>query len=156
MNMRLKLLANVYCVVMMLAMTTTSISCSRKDPNIPKVDAAVRLFNGRFNAGRFHEIYANADPRFKQSVSEEELATKLTGLLQEHGPIQSSGMNGFESMTRWQRMFPESKPTRFIGVYNHCRSEGFQELFTFDVTGDEAKLLAFETSIEDANRKLLH
>jgi hypothetical protein len=130
-----------------------SVSCDRRDPNIPKVDAAVRLFNGRFNAGRFQEIYSNADPRFQKSITEDEFTAKLAGLLEEHGPIHSSGMNGFEGMTRWQKLFPETKPTRFIGVYNHCTSGGFQELFTFDVTGLEAKLLVFETSIEDANRK---
>jgi hypothetical protein len=140
----------------MAAITSTSISCNRRDPNIPKVDAAVRVFNGRFNVGRFHEIYATADPRFQQSVSEEDFTIKLAGLLQEHGPIESSGMNGFESMTRWERLFPESKAKRFIGVYSRCKSGGFQELFTFDVTGKEAKLLEFDTSIEDANRRLRH
>lgn len=154
--MRLHLVGKVFCAVMIVGIPATSISCNRRDPNIPKVDAAVRLFNGRFNAGRFHEIYVNADPSFQQSVSEEELTAKLAGLLQEHGPIESSGRNGFEGMTRWQRLFPESKPTRFIGVYSRCKSGGFQQLFTFNVTGAEAKLLEFETSIEDANRKLRH
>ena len=150
----MKLVGNVYCAAMIAVLAATSISCTRRDPTIPKVDAAVRLFNGRFNAGRFHEIYTSADPRFQQSVSEDEFTTKLEGLLLEHGQIQSSVMNGFDSFTRWQRMFPESKPTRFIGFYNHCKSEGFQELFTFDVTGDEARLLKFGTSITDPNTKL--
>ena len=116
----------------------------------------MRLFNGRFNAGLFHEIYQAADPRFQQSVREADFTVKLEGLFQEHGPIQSSGVNGIEGMTRWQRMFPEFKPTRFIGVYSKCKSGGFEELFTFDVTGNEAKLLEFYTSIEEANRKRPH
>ena len=75
-------------------------------------------------------------------------------MLQEHGAIQTAGVNGIEGMTRWQKLFPETKPTRFIGYYFHCKGGGFQGLFTFDVTGDEARLLSFETSIEDANRRL--
>lgn len=149
--MRLSLFLQVCCAVVIAAITATSISCHRRDPNIPKVDAAVRLFNGRFNAGRFHEMYANADPRFQQTVTEDEFTMKLSGLLQEHGPIESSGMNGFEGMTRWQRLFPETKRTRFIGVYNHCKTGGFQEFFTFEVVNDEAKLLGFGTSIEELN-----
>jgi len=131
-------------------------SCNRKDPNVPKVVQAVKLFNGRFNAVRFHEIYASADTRFQQSVSETEFTDKLESLLREHGPIQESNVNGIDYMTRWQRLFPELKPTRFIGYYSRCSTGGFQELFQFDVTGDEAKLLEFETSIEDANRKRKH
>jgi hypothetical protein len=154
--MRFRLVGKVCCGVMIAVIIATSISCHRKDPNIPKVDAAINLFNGRFNASRFHEIYANADPSFQKSVSEEEFTAKLAGLLQEHGPIESSGINGFEGMTRWQRLFPESKPTRFIGVYSRCKTGGFQEFFTFNVTGDEARLLEFGTSIEELNRKLRH
>lgn|GEM_PF-5530618 len=144
------------CCIVMIAAAAMSISCSRRDPYIQKVDAAVRLFNDRFNAGQFHEIYADADPRFQQFVHEDEFTGKLESLFQEHGPIQSSGMNGFEDKTRWQRIFPEFKPTRFIGVYSKCKSGSFQELFTFDVTGNDAKLLEFYTSIEEANRKRTH
>ena len=128
-------------------------SCNRKDPNIPKVVKAVRVFNERFNTAHFHEIYANADQRFQQSTSEGEFPGKLTALLQEHGPIQESNINGFEGTNRWQRLFPELRPTRFIGYYNKCKIGGFQSLFTFDVTAAEAMLLQFDTSIEDANKK---
>jgi len=136
---------------MIAVITATSISCHRRDPYIAKVDAGVRLFNGRFNAGRFHDIYANADPRFQQTISEDEFTNKLSSLFQEHGPIESSGLNGIDGMTRWQRLFPETKRTRFIGVYNHCKTGGFQEFFTFDIVNDEAKLLGFGTSIEELN-----
>lgn len=151
--MRLKFVGNICCAVVIAVLAANLSSCNRKDPNIQKVDAAISLFNGRYNLGRFHDIYANADPRFQESVSEDEFTKKLAGLLQEHGPIQSSGVNGVQGMTRWQRIFPESLPTRSLGVYNDGTNGGFQELFTFDVTGNEAKLLEFETSIEDANRK---
>ncbi len=137
---------------MVAAIWCVTLSCSRKDPNIPKVDKAIRLFNGRFNAARFHEIYSDADPRFQQSVSEVDFTQKLSGFLGEHGPIQNSNINGFEGMTRWQRMFPESKPTRFIGIYSKCKNGGFQEFFEFDVTGNDAKLLKFGTDLSDLNK----
>jgi len=141
---------------MLIAAAITALSCNRKDPSIPKLVTAVKVFDGRFNAVQFHEIYANADPRFQQSVSESEFSAKLAALLQEHGPIQESSINGFDYTTRWQKLFPELRATRFVGYYNRCKTGGFQSLFKFDVTGDEAKLLEFETSIEDANRKLKH
>ena len=65
-------------------------------------------------------------------------------------------MSGFDGMTCWQRIFPEFKPTRFIGYYSRCRNGGIQGLFQFDVTGDETKLLEFSTSLEEANRKIKH
>jgi hypothetical protein len=144
----------ISCGVLIASVSVIASSCTRKDPNLPKVVVAARLFIDRFNAGSFAEIYATADPRFKQSVSEEQFSRKLAGLLQEHGAIQSAGVNGIEGKTRWQRFLPEFKPTRFIGYYFRCKDGGFQGLFQFDVTGDEARLLSFETSIEDANRKL--
>ena len=139
---------------MILSACVISISCTRRDPNAPKVVAAVEFFIVRFNAGKFGEIYAKADPRFQQSISEEGFSLKLAALLQKHGVIKSAGVNGFESMTRWQKLFPESKPTRFIGYYFGCKDGGFQGLFTFDVTSNEARILNFATSIEEANRKL--
>jgi hypothetical protein len=152
--MRLRFLSTISCGVLIASVCLISISCTRKDPNVPKVVAAVKFFIDRFNAGKFGEIYATADPRFQKSVSEQEFSLKLAGLLQEHGMIRSAGVNGFESMTRWQKLFPESKPIRFVGYYFGCKEGGFQGLFTFDVTGSEARLLKFGTSIEDPNNKL--
>jgi hypothetical protein len=149
---RLRQSGPVCCAVLIAAVSTVAVGCTRRDPNVPKVDAALVLFNDRFNAGQFHKIYQAADSRFQQSVNEADFTTKLAGLLKEHGQIQSSGLNGIEGMTRWQKLFPESKPTRFVGYYSQCKSGGFQELFTFDVTGDDAKLLEFYTSVEDANK----
>jgi len=154
--MELKLVGKICCAAVMVVISAISISCNRRDPNLPKVAAAIRKFNGRFNSGRFEEIYADADSGFQQTVTEDDFKKKVGSLLQEHGPIQSTSVNGFEDMTRWQRLFPETKPTRFLGVYSHCRDGGFQELFEFDVTGEEAKLLKFDTSIEDANRNRNH
>jgi hypothetical protein len=142
--------------VLALILLTASVSCNRRDPNIPKVARAVQVFDDRFNQGKFHEIYADADLRFQQSVSEHEFSEKLATLLREHGPIQEIHVNGVDYMNRWQRLLPELKPTRFIGYYTKCTNGTFQQLFIFDVTGAEAKLMEFETSIEDANRKRKH
>ena len=152
--MRVRFFSTICCGFLIASVSVISISCTRRDANALKVAVAVRIFIDRFNAGKFGEIYATSDPRFQQSATEDQFSGKLAGLLQEHGAIQSAGVNGIEYMTRWQRLFPETKPTRFIGYYFHCRDGGFQGLFTFDVTGNEARLLSFETSVEDANRKL--
>ena len=143
----------VIAVVASLSLTN---ACTRKDPNIPKVGKAVRTFNDHFNASEFHEIYSEADPRLRDSVGEVEFTSKLSDLFQQHGQIQTSSINGIEDMTRWQRLFPESKPTRFIGFYNHCSVGGFQTLFQFEVTGEDAKLLEFDTDVDEHNKRLRH
>jgi len=153
---RLQTVPRLFYVITVAALWCCATSCNRKDPNIPKVDSAIRLFNGRFNAARFREIYLDADPRFRQSVGESEFTSKLALLLQEHGPIRESNINGFEGLTRWQRMFPEFRPSRSIAIFSKCDNGGFQELFVFDVTGQEAKLVEFETDINDHNKKLQH
>jgi len=118
--------------------------------------AAVRDFNTRFNHAQFNELYAHAHPQFRASISEQEFSEKLSNLLQEHGPIRESNINGIDYFSRWQRMFPEFKPTRSVFIFSRCRDGGFQEIFSFDVSGEEAKLLEFSTSIEEANSKLKH
>ena len=143
-------------VIALVASLGLANACTRNDPNIPKVAKAARAFDDHFNASQFHEIYSEADPRLRNSVGEVEFTSTLSDLLQRHGQIQTSSINGFDDMTRWQRFFPESKPTRFIGFYNHCSVGGFQALFVFDVTGEEAKLLEFDTDIDEHNRKLQH
>src|SRR5687767_9786997 len=141
------------CAIAVLAMSSVITSCNRQDPNIPKVTKAVRAFNARFNAEQFEEIYSEADQKFRTSVTRDSFTSRLRGLRQTHGPIQRSGVNGIESLSRWQRLFPESKPTRFIGFYNHCTNGGFQALFEFDVTADDARLLEFSTDINEHNNK---
>ena len=143
-------------VIAFVASLSLANACTRNDPNIPKVGKAVRRFNDHFNASQFHEIYSEADQRLRNSIGEVEFTSKLSELFQRHGQIQTSSINGFEDMTRWQRLFPESKPTRFIGFYNHCSVGGFQALFEFDVTGEEAKLLEFDTDIDEHNKKHQH
>src|SRR5947207_13571687 len=129
------------CIIAVVASLGLVNACTRRDPNIAKVSKAVRTFNDDFNASQFHKIYSEADPRLRNSVGEVEFTSKLSDLFQQHGQIQTTSINGFEDMTRWQKLFPESKPTRFIGFYNHCSVGGFESLFEFDVTGEEAKLL---------------
>jgi hypothetical protein len=131
-------------------------ACNRRDEDGGKVVKAAKTFNDRFNASQFHEIYIDADPRLRNSVSEVDFTAKLSDLRRQHGSIDSSSVNGFEGKTFWDRVLPRSKSTRFIGYYNHCTSGGFQSLFVFDITGDQAKLVEFDTDIDEHNRKLLH
>jgi hypothetical protein len=127
-------------------------SACAKDTNLSKVFAAVRTFHSQFNAGRFHDMYANADARLRASISEDDFVAKLSSLRQSHGQIRDSGINGFEDFSQWQRIFPNAKPVRFVGFYNHCEQDGFQEFFQWDVQGNEAKLVTYENDLDDSNR----
>lgn len=120
-------------------------ACERKDTNMPKVFRAVAKFNTQFNAGNFQEAYTNADSRLRGSISEDVFVAKLNELRQQCGRILESGMDGFNDLTWWQRRFPELKLTRFIGIGNKCANGRLQEFFEWDVSGDEAKLIKFDT-----------
>jgi hypothetical protein len=140
---RLKLIALLVASLMMPA-------CS--DTNLRKVFQAINVFHARFNAGQFSEIYRDADPQFRASISEADFVAKLERLRQEHGAIRESGVNGLEHMTRFHRWFPNSRKVRFIGFYNHCEKGGFQEFFSWDVSGTEASLQFYENDIATVNR----
>jgi hypothetical protein len=140
------------CFAAMFGLLALAGACNRRNVNAPKIKKAVTSFNDRFNSSEFHEIYVATDERLRKSVSESEFSSKLSELRRLHGPIQSSTVNGFQAPTRWDRFFPPS--TEFIGYYNHCSDGGFQSLFIFDVTGEEAKLVEFDTDIDEHNKKL--
>jgi hypothetical protein len=139
-------------VAALVSVLVFSGACIRRNVSAGKVTAAVKRFNDRFNSSEFHEIYIDADERFRKSVSEADFILKLSELRRQHGPIQSSNVNGFQEEKGWHRLFPPA--TEFIGYYNHCSAGGFQSLFVFDITGEEAKLVEFETDINDHNKKL--
>lgn len=122
------------------------------DTNIRRVVQAVNVFHERFNAGQFREIYRNAGSQFRASISEADFIAKLDGLRRKHGAIRKSNINGLEGKTRFQRYFPNYAKTRFIGFYNHCENDGFQEFFSWDVSGAEVTLLSYETNIATLNR----
>ena len=125
-------------------------ACS--DTNLRKVFQATNVFHTRFNAGQFSEIYRDADPQFRASISEADFIAKLDGLRQAHGAIRKSSVNGLEHMTRFQRYFPNSKKIRFVGFYNQCENGGFQEFFSWDVGGTEASLRFYENDIVTVNQ----
>lgn len=128
-------------------------ACERKDTNMPKVFRAVAKFNGQFNAGRFHDMYTNADSKLHDSISENDFVAKLGELRQQNGEIQESNINGIQGMTWLQRLFPETKSTRSIGISNKCSNGRIQEFFDFDVRGDEAKVTNFDTDMDSFNNK---
>jgi hypothetical protein len=136
--------------MMLLSVMLFSSACA-KDTNITKVFQAARKLHLQFNDGNFHDIYAEADPKFRESISEDAFIAKLDKLRQTHGRIQQSSLMGFEASTWWQRHFPNLKPVRFVGFYNHCEQDGFQEFMDWDVRGGEPKLLRYENDIESMN-----
>jgi len=129
-------------VAALVSVLVFSGACIRRNVIAGKVTPAVKRFNDRFNSSEFHEIYIDTDERFRKSVSEADFVSKLSELRRQHGPIQSTTVNGFQEE---KGLFPPA--TEFIGYYNHCSAGGFQSLFVFDITGDEAKLV-------DHNKKL--
>lgn len=120
-------------------------ACS--DTNLSKVSQAAHIFHERFNAGQFQEIYRDADPQFRASISEADFIAKLDGRRQKHGAIRKSNVNGVEPKGMFHRYFPDYQQTRFSGFYNHCENGGFQEFIIWNVSGTEAKLRFYEINI---------
>src|SRR5690348_5514563 len=99
--MRTNLLYKTVYVIAVIFLWSQASACTRKDPNIGKVVQAAKLFNERFNSSQFKEIYADADPRLRNSIGEIEFTSKLSELFKQHGSIKSTSVNGLDAMTRW-------------------------------------------------------
>lgn len=142
-----------------------SVACAGKDTNTLKVHQGITQFHARYNDKRFVEIYRSADARLRDSISETDFVSKLTELRKHCGEIHEPRVSAFEEQTWWQRFAPNMKPTRFAGLSSKCsRLAGsgvehlfvdngrLQELFLWDVRGEVAQLVKFETDLNAFNK----
>jgi hypothetical protein len=133
----------------LLFVSFSSTACG--DTNLRKINEAAKVFHLRFNAAQFSEIYRDAHPQFRASVTEADFIARLAGLRRKHGAILNSNVNGVEDKSGFRRYFPKFQKTRVSSFYNHCESEGFQELFMWDVSGTEVRLKSYVTDIAFRN-----
>ncbi len=103
-------------------------------------EAAVAQFHSRYNAGRYHEIYMEADEEFRKSATEEEFITLLEAIKRKLGTVAHAGPAG------WNVNVTTAGTLVSLG-YNVEFSEGKgTEQFAFRVRGDKAFLYNYNVN----------
>ena len=85
------------CFVTLAALLLAGGSCSLNDLTKGKglSETAVAQFHNQFNAGQYHEIYAQTDEGFKKEASEEDLGTLLEAVRRKLGTVDGSTQAGW-------------------------------------------------------------
>ena len=97
-------------------------------------EAAVVKFHDQFNAGKYHEIYENADDGFKKSVSESDFVGLLEAVKRKLGTIKQAHSASWGVNTT-------AMGTMATLSYDVDFSEGKgSEQFVFRISGDNALL----------------
>jgi hypothetical protein len=131
--MRVKRKSILLIVALLL---TTGSSCSlTKGKGI--AEAAVVQFHDRYNAGQFHEIYAETDEEFKKSASESDFIAMLEALRRKLGTVTKTNPAG------WGVNATPMGTIATLG-YEVDFSEGKgTEQFVFHISGDKAMLYRY-------------
>lgn len=111
-------------------------SCSlQKDKSTG--ENAVARFHTQFNAGQYHDIYAQTDEGFRKNTSEEQMAALL-------GAIQRKlGLEKDANQVDW-RVNATTAGTQVFLTYRTTFTEGdATEQFVFFVSGNNARLFKY-------------
>lgn len=97
-------------------------------------EEAVVQFHNQFNAGQYHEIYAQSDAGFRKAASEADTLALFEAVRRKLGTVKNS------TQTRWQ-MNSTPGGTMVSLAYDVEFSEGKgTEEFVFHLNGDKALL----------------
>jgi uncharacterized protein DUF4019 len=101
---------------------------------------AVVQFHNQFNAGQYHEIYAQSDDGFRKATSEADALALFEAVRRKLGTIKNS------TQTRWH-VNATPGGTRVILAYDVEFSEGKgTEEFVFHINGDKALLFNYNVN----------
>ena len=117
----------------------TVISCSLTKGKKIGEDAVVQ-FHNQFNAGQYHEIYAQSDEGFRKATSEADTLALFDAVRRKLGTVKNS------SQTGWH-VNATPGGTVLTLVYDVEFSEGKgTEQFVFHVSGDKALLFNYNVN----------
>ena len=103
-------------------------------------EQAVVHFHNQFNAGQYHEIYAQSDEGFRKAASEADTLALFEAVRRKLGTVKNS------TQTRWQ-MNSTPGGTMVSFVYDVEFSEGKgREEFVFHMSGDKALLYNYHVN----------
>lgn len=98
---------------------------------------AVAKFHTQFNAGQFHDIYAQTDEGFRKNTSEEQM-TALLGAVQ-----RKLGLEKDANQVEWH-VNATTAGTQVVLVYRTTFTEGdATEQFVFFVSGNTARMFKY-------------
>ena len=117
----------------------TGASCSlTKSKGI--AEDAVKQFHDRYNAGKFHEIYLEADEGFKKAASEADFTAILEAMQRKLGAVKSS------NPASWN-VGATTSGTIATLTYDVDFAEGKgAEQFVFHIDGDKAMLFNYNVN----------
>lgn len=117
-----------------------TISCSSMMKGQQLAESAVENFHSQFNAGKYSEIYYQADDEFKKSVTEKEWIELLEAVRRKLGTVTNATSSGSNVKTT-------NAGTVATVTYNVEFSEGKgTEQFVFHVTDDKALLYNYNVN----------
>ena len=103
-------------------------------------EEAVVKFHNQFNAGRFHEIYAQSDEGFRKATSEADTLALFEAVRRKLGTVKNSNQTGWH-------VNATSAGTMVTLAYEVEFSEGKgTEQFVFHVNGDKALLFNYNVN----------
>jgi len=101
---------------------------------------AVGQFHNQFNAGQYHEIYAQSDEGFRKATSEADTLALFEAVRRKLGPVKNS------NQTRWH-VSATTAGTMVTLAYDVEFSEGKgTEQFVFHINGDKASLFNYNVN----------
>ena len=100
-------------------------------------ESAVARFHNQFNAGQYHDIYAQADEGFRKGTSEADTLAMFDAVHRKLGTVKNT------NQTNW-RVNTTTAGTVVTLTYKTEFTEGnATEQFTFHVSGDNARLFHY-------------
>jgi len=100
-------------------------------------ERAVAQFHNQFNAGQYHEIYAQADEGFRKGASEPETLALFDAVHRKLGTVKSANQTGWH-------LNSTTAGTVVTLAYNTEFTEGHaNEEFVFYMSGDDARLFHY-------------
>ena len=134
-----KLISAKLKVILLVVLLALSSACSLTKGKAT-AEAAVIKFHERFNAGKYQEIYADADEGFKSSVTEDQWVALLETVQRKLGSVKES------HSTSWGVNTTTAGTMATLG-YDVDFSEGKgDEKFVFHITGDKALLYHYNVN----------
>ena len=117
-----------------------TLACSQMMKGKEIAEPAVEKFHTQFNAKQFTEIYNEADPEFKTTVTEEELVTLLEAVHRKLGTVTKANAAGWN-------VNATTAGTLVKLSYDVDFSEGKgTEEFVYRVNGDKAGLYNYHVN----------
>ena len=100
-------------------------------------ERAVARFHEQFNAGQYHDIYAQSDEGFRKVTSEQDAVALFDAVRRKLGTVKNANQNGWH-------VNATTAGTQVSLAYNTEFTEGkATEQFVFFVSGDNARLFQY-------------